>query len=153
MGVVTLLKVSSPPTTRLPARVPGENPIYAFTRSDNDNTIVVVSLLRASFWNTGCLEWAAGGAEFIYDDDDHGSWRRGAARTRRRSCDDGLVQGEGADYRRAGVDDMLCMVFASITPEYGSVEDGGGGFQRAHVVRVECWLDWLVLPARRWAAW
>ena len=68
-------------------------------------------------------------------------------------CDDGLAQGGGVVCPRGGVDGGPSKVIALITPEDGSVEDGGGGFQRGHMVRVECWLDWLVLPARRWAAW
>ena len=42
VGVVTLLKVSSPPTTRLTPRSFGRNPRSVFTKSDNDNTVSVV---------------------------------------------------------------------------------------------------------------
>ena len=74
VGVVTLLKVSSPPTTRLPPRVPGETLDICLPDQTMTTPSVLFSVLRASFWNMGRLEWATGGAEFIYDDDDRESW-------------------------------------------------------------------------------
>ena len=64
---------------------------------------------------------------FIYCIDDGGSRRRGAAGYRCWMYVVGLAQGGSAVWHRGDVDGRPGKVFASITQEDGSVEDGGSG--------------------------
>ena len=72
----------------------------------------------------------------IYSIVDDESWRHGAAEYRRRTRDDGRVQGGGAVWRHGGVDGWPGEgLHFDIHSEDGLAEDGGGNFQSVRTRR------------------
>jgi hypothetical protein len=82
IGVATLLKASPVQFLATHLCCSGRNPRSGYSRSDDDDVLASLYLLRTSFWDQHRLVEARGGVVFINRIADDESQRRGAVRPR-----------------------------------------------------------------------